>query len=137
MADRSRLRRAGAFAVAALFAGAAAARGAGCAVAALDGAPVEVWNAGAWRAAETGPLAEGDAKLRTGEAARAEIRCADGVVATVGVATEVNIDSLSGPRRAADGVFLQIVRGVAGLFAPAPRVWPHKPSIGFARIGDG
>ena len=93
-----------------------------CAIARLEGAPVELWAAGLWRAAETGPMAEGVAKLRTGGGARVEIVCAQGLVVTVAPETEVNLASLTeGPPA---GAFLQIVRGLIGLVLERPAARP-------------
>jgi FecR protein. len=82
---------------------------------------VEIWSAGAWRAAVAGPLRPGDAKLRTGPEARAELSCAEGVTATVGPDTELNLETLSAPPAGAFDVVLQAVAGIVGLVAPGPR----------------
>ncbi len=92
-----------------------------CALAALEGEAVAVWNAGVWRAAVVGPLRAGDAKLRTGPDSRALLRCADGVEATIGAASEVNLESLAAAAQPDRSVILQVIEGALGLVAPGPR----------------
>lgn len=90
-----------------------------CALTGLQGAPVEIWTHGVWRPAAQGPLINDDAVLRTGPDARAEITCDDGLTVTVGVGTEVTLETLL----AADspGILLKLYRGILGLVARAPR----------------
>lgn len=95
-----------------------AAAGRDCEVSRLEGDSLSIWQAGTWSELGPGPLPAAAAKLRTGTSARAEIRCDDGLVVTVGVATEVNLEVLVVPGDA--GVLLQLVRGILGLAAPDP-----------------
>lgn len=90
-----------------------------CALTGLDGTPVEIWAQGVWRPAAPGPLTSEDAVLRTGPTARAEIACDDGLTLTVGIATEVNLETLLAPDRS--GIMLKLYRGILGLVAPGPR----------------
>lgn len=87
-----------------------------CAISAIEGAPIEIWAQGQWRDAVTGPLRAGDDVLRTGDAARVEIRCTDGLVVTVGIGTEVTLDALLAP--VPGGLLMEIYRGIIGLVAP-------------------
>jgi ferric-dicitrate binding protein FerR (iron transport regulator) len=105
-------------ALAALLAAPVAAQAPRCVVSAIDGGDVALWNAGTWRAAAPGPLADGDAVLRTGPGSRAEVRCGSALVLTVGTGTEVNIEGLGASSR---HVILQLIEGIVGLVAPAPR----------------
>ena len=91
-----------------------------CALARTEGGPVEIWRAGAWSAAVTGPLPSEELKLRTGPDARAEVVCEDGVTVTVAPGTEVNLETLTAPGGRARNVVLQLIRGLIGVVAPAP-----------------
>lgn len=90
-----------------------------CALTRIDGTPVAIWAQGVWRPAEPGPLTHQDALLRTGPEARAEITCDDGLVLTVGIATEVTLETLLAPDN--PGILLKLYRGILGLVAPGPR----------------
>ena len=86
-----------------------------CAVEAVDGSEARLWTQGVWRGMEAGAAVPRDAIVVTGESTRAKIACSDGLVLTVGVATEINLESLAGQRT---GRVSQLVRGVLGVFSP-------------------
>lgn len=82
----------------------------------VEGAGARVWIAGSWSPLAPGPLPAGAAKVATSETARVEIACADGLIVTIGVGCEVNMDALLA--RGEPGVILQLMRGIVGLVTP-------------------
>lgn len=97
---------------------ATAAQARDCEIARLEGQTVRVWHEGTWSAVGAGPLPPGAMKVETGRETRVEIRCDDGVVVTVGVATEVNLEVLAGTGAGAGEAVLQLIRGIVGVLAP-------------------
>ncbi|HUF55807.1 MAG TPA: FecR domain-containing protein [Thermohalobaculum sp.] len=114
-----------------LIAGAAEARE--CQVARLEGQTVRVWHEGTWS-----PLGDrlpaGAAKIETGRETRVEIRCDDGVVVTVGIATEVNLEVLTGPQAGAAEAVLQLIRGIVGVVAPAVSGFDVRTPLAIASV---
>jgi hypothetical protein len=90
-----------------------------CELSAIDGADAEIWSEGTWRTAEIGPLTIDNAVLRTGRSTRAEIRCADGLIVTIGIGTELTLETMLAPDSA--DMLLMLYRGILGLVAPPPR----------------
>lgn len=86
-----------------------------CEVARLEGQTVRIWHEGSWSPLAPGPLPAGATKVETGRETRVEIRCDDGVVVTVGVATEVNLEVLSGAEADRGRAVLQLIRGIVGV----------------------
>ncbi len=86
-----------------------------CSVEAVDGRDARLWSQGMWRGLKPGADIARDAIIITGEATRAKVTCSDGLVLTVGVGTEINLESLAGQRT---GRVSQLVRGVLGVFSP-------------------
>lgn len=86
-----------------------------CEVEAVDGAEARLWAQGEWERLEAGVDIPRDAVVVTGEETRARIVCSDGLVLTVGVATEINLETLAGQRT--DRV-AQLVRGILGVISP-------------------
>lgn len=95
-----------------------------CRIARLEGTAVSLWREGRWRPARTGPLDPADAVLRTGPDSRAELTCPGGVVVTVGLDTEVNIEWLAASAVPSHNILVTVLRGIAGLVAPPPRPGP-------------
>lgn len=91
-----------------------------CQVTRLEGEVVRIWNEGVWSPLTATPLPAGASKIETGAATRVEIRCDDGVVLTIGVATEVNLEVLSGTGPGPAEAILQLIRGIVGVVAPDP-----------------
>ena len=116
----------------ALVAGAAEARE--CSVARLEGQAVRVWHEGGWSPLGTDRLPDGAAKIETGRETRVEIRCDDGVVVTVGVATEVNLEVLAGPGAGAAEAVLQLIRGIVGVVAPAAAGFQVRTPLAIASV---
>jgi hypothetical protein len=98
-----------------------AAQPTGCVLARVVGTEVSLWRAGAWRAAMTGPVGADDAMIRTGADTQAELRCADGLTLTVGVATEASIESLVASTRSSRNVVIRVFEGIVGLVSRATR----------------
>lgn len=86
-----------------------------CAVDAVDGETARLWAKGEWRDLMEGADIPRDAIVVTGPETRAKITCSDGLVLTVGVATEINLESLAGQRT---GRVTQLVRGILGVLSP-------------------
>ncbi|HUF87460.1 MAG TPA: FecR domain-containing protein [Thermohalobaculum sp.] len=86
-----------------------------CAVEAVEGEDVRAWSAGAWSALRPGQSLAPEAKVATGAGSRVKIACDDGIVVTVGSASEVNLEALTTP---GDSVIVQLIDGIVGLFAP-------------------
>lgn len=87
-----------------------------CTVEGVEGDTARAWSAGSWAPLGAGVAVGLDAKVATGPETRVRIACDDGLVLTVGAATEVNLETLVAP---GDGVVLQLIEGIVGLFAPA------------------
>ena len=97
-----------------------------CRIAAVEGAGAELWVEGRWRnvASADLPLALPPvaAILRTGPEARVRLACDDGVEATLGTSSELNLATLTEP--APDGgVVMRLIRGVVA--AAARGAWPR------------
>jgi hypothetical protein len=86
----------------------------------LDGSDAALWRDGVWRPAGEGLLTDA-AAIRTGPDTRAEIRCADGLTLTVGVGTEIAVESLIASARPTRNVVLRLLSGIAAMVAPRPR----------------
>ena len=93
-----------------------------CAVAVIEGAPARVEVAGAWSALAVGPLPAGARTVATGPGARAEIRCDDDLVLTIGAGAEVALDALAGAAGPGRSVVLRLLQGIVGIDAPN-RTW--------------
>ncbi|TVQ58555.1 MAG: hypothetical protein EA355_01560 [Rhodobacteraceae bacterium] len=89
-------------------------------VAAIDGGDAAFQRDGVWSPATPGPL-DGVAAVRTGRDARVEIRCADGLVLTIGVMTEASVESLVASAAPTRNVVVRLFRGIVGLASPAVR----------------
>ncbi len=87
----------------------------GCAVEALDGRDANLWIQGSWRPLEVGLAIPRDSIVMTGEETRARIACADGLQLTVGVATEINLETVASRR---GGRVAQLIKGVLGVLSP-------------------
>jgi hypothetical protein len=110
-------------ALAALPAALAAAEGTrSCAVDAVEGETARYWESGVWSGVAEGLAIPVEAKIATGPEDRVRIVCDDGVVVTVGAATEVNLEQLAGPAGRDRNVFVQLLEGIVGVLAPA-RSW--------------
>lgn len=90
-----------------------------CVVAAVDGPEARQWAAGAWSPLAPGQPVSAEAKLATGPGTRLKLACDGGIVVTVGVGTEVNLETLAGQ---GDSVVVQLIEGIIGLLAP-PAGW--------------
>lgn len=108
-------------AAALLSAGAAGA--ADCALHRLEGERIDIRGPAGWVALPGAALPPGAAALRTGPGTRVEIRCAGGVVVTLGEGTEIDLSELAAPADA-DGVLVRLFRGIAGFVAPEPQAAP-------------
>jgi len=86
-----------------------------CSVDELDGADARMWVSGVWRPLAAGADVPRDAIVVTGAETRAKIGCTDGLMLTVGVATEINLETLAGQRT---GRVAQLVRGILGVISP-------------------
>ncbi|MEX2519188.1 MAG: FecR domain-containing protein [Paracoccaceae bacterium] len=93
-----------------------------CAVARIEGGDARIWSGGAWRPIGREPLPDAAVKVATGPNTRLEIACDDGVVITIGVATEANLEDLTGPSGRSHNIVIQLIDGVLGLVAPI-RTW--------------
>ena len=86
-----------------------------CAVEAVDGPDASLWSNGAWTPLILGLAIPRDAIVLTGEATRARIECSDGLLLTVGVATQINLETLDSRR---ESRVAQLVKGVLGVLSP-------------------
>lgn len=86
-----------------------------CDVEAIDGADARLWVKGTWRALEPGANIPRDAVVITGDDTRAKITCSDGLMLTIGLATEINLESLADRNQ---GRVAQLIRGVLGVLSP-------------------
>jgi len=86
-----------------------------CDVEAVDGADARLWAKGRWRELEPGANIPRDAIVVTGDDTRAKIACSDGLVLTVGLATEINLESVADRDQ---GRVAQLIRGVLGVLSP-------------------
>ncbi len=93
-----------------------------CEVARLEGRGLRLWHSGLDAPLTEGPLPEGDLVISTPAAARVEIRCADGIVVTIGPNAEVTLEGLTGPAGGAFAVVLQLLEGLVGAVVPS-RTW--------------
>lgn len=93
-----------------------------CRVERIEGESVRYWQDGTWAPLGTAALPASATKIETGPATRLEIVCDDGIVVTVGVGTEVNLEALAGASGRGQSVILQLIRGIVGIVAPE-RTW--------------
>lgn len=106
-----------------------------CAVEALDGPEASLWSNGAWKPLSPGLAIPRDAIVLTGEATRARIECSDGLLLTVGVATQINLETLDSRR---ESRVAQLVKGVLGVLSPrrARESFLVRTSVAEASVRD-
>lgn len=107
---------------------------AACAVDAIDGPDASLWAQGVWRPLEVGAAVPRDAIVLTGEETRARIECADGLELTIGVATQINLETVANRR---EGRTAQLIKGVLGVFSPrvARKAFAIRTPTAVATVG--
>ena len=93
-----------------------------CVAEAVEGDTANYWNDGTWAELREGQPLDPESKVSTGGNTRVKITCDDGVVVTVGVETELNLEQLAGTAGRDRNVVLQLISGIVGLVAPE-RTW--------------